>query len=1224
MRDWTATPQDEAALRAAFAASPEAPYRPITAWWWSGEKLDLDRLLWQLQQIADLGCGGVAVTGLAFFGPSGGSVADDPPGFSDEWLALYRTILERCRELGLGAVSWSMFAGGLPLDAPAALRAHPEFRGELPRTRDGVSVQPFGYDFGNRDAIEALAAPGTVNGRHLAAIEDMLGDPIVLMFEDEIPGFPRWAPGFAEEFRRRKGYDFPLAAFDQDIGDRTPAVRCDLFDVAASRVEEAYTAVVSEWVGKNGLLAGYDQMSRRGTPMLSSTYYLDPFRTMAWANAPGTDHMGDARFHLSLADLDGHSRVWLEGFHSHGWGMSLEHQARLLFEWGREGANLFLPHGMYYAGRAFWWEWAPPEMGWKQPYARHYPAFAEAMGRWLTVLSSGRHVPEVAVLYPLSTVWADTTGHLEWGPHAQTAENTYLDLFGVHDTPSGMEPERSSRPSLLAEAGYDRVVVDEARVDFWPGLPVIVPACLVLKKWTVERLIAVAESGTTVLLVEPLPQWSAEVGRNDPAFRELVQQLVDVAVVAATPADAVAALPAPRVDGLKSQWRRVGDLDVVVLTGTGRARLRGMANRAPEVWDVRTGDVSPLAAAVEGDDLLVDVEGRGTIVALPFGRAHAAIAASARPNAVALPAMWAVEYLPWGENTWGDYRLPANEGTPPVERRTFAWREGDDPAWSSAPVVPEDVQWPLVDRGFEERMGQARGRPLPGERVLPDGWHEVVSTYGPKAVVDGARLAEYSERLGVEDLLLSTPIGLKGRVEPVKVDFGESGGSVVSHGFVPAAADTHLVIEGEGVLTVWLDGAELLGPVEGGVLSIPVHVDAGWHEVRIDVVPRHGVAGDLAGYRALPQTRLAWAFMDPYRRPALALWGGPVMHPDYKGAQNGRRFRRRVLVPERARCEVAWSSEGPVSIDAPEVLEPGEHWIEAFVDGGVVVPVGFLCTVTLTLESGAVVSLGTDDRWETCGPGEPWQRPIPVGMVGALGHAGDDPAFAEPPRRNPLLDVAWLEGDGSVSTHVDAAWADSPDAPPPSWFCFTAPPGAVSMTLPIVGDVSAWVDGAAVDDDGVRAGGVLPLREHARVALRVQAPAGCRGAACFAEHPVMTLGAGTIEVGTSWHRLGLDCFSGVIVHRASVEVARGGRAELDLGEVAGTVAVRVNGVDAGTLTYGPWRLGVDLRDGVNEIELEVANTLGPMVARGVPTPFGPEEQRFGGLLSVPRLFLEQP
>lgn len=1214
--DWTTTITESAELRLAFASSPDARYRPITAWWWSGEKIEDERLLWQLDRIHELGCGGIAVTGLARHGPAGGSAADDPLAFTDEWFRLYRLVLDRCRDYGMGAVTWGLFAAGVPVDVPHLLQQRPEFRGERVRTRDGVQVHPFGIDFGNRRAMEALLEPGTVNHDSRERVRDLLGDVLCAMFEDEIIAFPRWSPTFAEEFRALKGYDPPVQAFDSDVGARTPAVRWDLFDVATTRVEGAYTAMTAEFVAEHNLLAGYDQMSRRGTPILSSAYYLDPFRTMTWANAPGTDQMGDARFHLSLADLTGAPRVWLEGFHSHGWGMTLQHQMRLLYEWGREGANLFLPHGMYYAGRAFWWEWAPPEMGWKQPYARHYPAFAEECGRLMMALSAGRHVPEVAVLYPLSTVWADTTDYLEWGPAAIEAERVYGELFGIHAAPSGQEPERAQQPSALAEAGYDRIVVDEAHLDAF-DVPILVPACRCLRTTTVERLISDAERGRVVVLVGPPPEWSAERGRDDGEFTTLVERLLEVAVVVNTPAEAVAALPPPRVDGLKSQWRRVGDLDLLLVTGTGTVRLRGAADRRPERWDLRTGKITPLAAVVDQGDLLLELRGPANLIALPEGAPEPLVVREF--TELALPEIWECEFLDWGQNRWGDYRLPANEGTPPVERRTFAHREGDDPAWRSAPVTPEDVQHPTPDFGFEERMAQARGRPEPSDRSLGDGWREVVSTYGPKAIVDGERLAEYSERLGVEDVLLTTPFGLKGWVEPVKVDLGEAGGRVVSHGYVPTDVETHLVVEGGGILSVSLDGRRLIGPVEGGVLAVPVKLSAGWHEVHIEAEYRGiEIGGPMRGYRwRAPRTRLAWAFTDPYRRDAQAIWGGQMMHPDYKGAQEARRFRRTIVVPERAAVSVTASASAQWTLTLPDILDAGEHVIEAFVAGSVL-PGAFTCAIELAMPSGTV-SLHTDDRWETCGPGEEWGSVAVVEMMGALGAGEREADFRPPPPRSPLLDVAWLEGAESVLGHVEEVWADSPEPPPASWFCFTTPPGARSIVLPIIGDVQAWLDGEprnVVD-------GRLELEQGSRVALRVQAPPGYRGAACFLDHPLLELGAGSIRTGLSWHRQGLDVFSGVILHRAHVDVPAAGPAVLDLGDVAGSVAVTVNGVRAGTLFAAPWELPIAVEAGTNTIELEVANTLGPMVARGVPTPFGPEDQRFSGIVGRPRLLLGQ-
>ncbi len=77
--DWRETITDPEELRRAFSGNPDMRWRPLPAWWWSGEKLDEERLRWQLDRLAEMGCGGIAFASLAPFGPAGGSVGDDPP-----------------------------------------------------------------------------------------------------------------------------------------------------------------------------------------------------------------------------------------------------------------------------------------------------------------------------------------------------------------------------------------------------------------------------------------------------------------------------------------------------------------------------------------------------------------------------------------------------------------------------------------------------------------------------------------------------------------------------------------------------------------------------------------------------------------------------------------------------------------------------------------------------------------------------------------------------------------------------------------------------------------------------------------------------------------------------------------------------------------------------------------------------------------------------------------
>ena len=99
----------------------------------------------------------------------------------------------------------------------------------------------------------------------------------------------------------------------------------------------------------------------------------------AGSASPGSDHHGDAKIHSSLAHHYDRPRVWIESFHTSGWGGTLEETFDWLLPWLGAGANLYNPHATYYSTRAGWWEWAPPATDWRQPYWRHYDVFARAV-----------------------------------------------------------------------------------------------------------------------------------------------------------------------------------------------------------------------------------------------------------------------------------------------------------------------------------------------------------------------------------------------------------------------------------------------------------------------------------------------------------------------------------------------------------------------------------------------------------------------------------------------------------------------------------------------------------------------------------------------------------------------------------------------------------------------------------------------------------------------------
>ena len=268
-------------------------------------------------------------------------------------------------------------------------------------------------------------------------------------------------------------------------------------------------------------------------------------RTHRWFSAPGSDHHGDAKLHSSLAHHYGRPRVWIESFHTSGWGGTLEETFDWLLPWLGAGATLYNPHATYYSTRAGWWEWAPPATDWRQPYWRHYEPFARAVARLCSALSWGAHACEVGVLYPAATARAalrlDGTGEA-----GRRAEAIYLDIVGRM---RWFDPQ----PGALNRLARDFDVLDddsvaaaavrdgELRIGRESYAAIVLPGCAVLEARTAERLTEFVDAGGTLIAVGPPPAHAAGVGGDDAAVAELAARFASGAAQQVAEPDALAA-----------------------------------------------------------------------------------------------------------------------------------------------------------------------------------------------------------------------------------------------------------------------------------------------------------------------------------------------------------------------------------------------------------------------------------------------------------------------------------------------------------------------------------------------------------------------------------------------------------------------------------------------------------------------------------------------------------
>jgi hypothetical protein len=539
---------------------PGPQYGPLPIWWWSGARVTRERLRWQMEQLVAGGVRQAVVLCLAPTGPMFGSVADDPPFLSPEWLELFDAACADAEELGFTlwlydqiGFSGANFQGRL-------IAAEPGFAGQaLFRTEgEGAEVSvaaPAGHEplaayavladgdrvdvpiregvarWAGRPARVTLVHAGTsgfdyfspaacaalldqVHGTLEKAVGHRFDRAVGGFFQDELPPMPTWGRDFAATFAQAHGYDLLprlWALWEPDASPEAARVRRDYHAHRATLARRGFFDQHDAWFAERGLVCGFDQASpaREGDPVGGVHTYGDYLGLHRGYGAPGSDHWGDAKVHSSLAHANGHERTWIEAFHSSGWGGTLEETYDWLSAFLRRGATLYDPHAVYYSTVGGWWEWAPPSTCWRQPYWPSYPVFATAVARLCSMLTTGTHVADVLLLSPTTTAQAHVTlaGPL---PDAERVNRVFRELNGVNSW-------LSERRGVLERANVDHDALDEAtlaQATVGPaGLQVggevfrtvVLPAVSALHSDAAERLLEFAAAGGRVLCVERAP-----------------------------------------------------------------------------------------------------------------------------------------------------------------------------------------------------------------------------------------------------------------------------------------------------------------------------------------------------------------------------------------------------------------------------------------------------------------------------------------------------------------------------------------------------------------------------------------------------------------------------------------------------------------------------------------------------------------------------------------------
>lgn len=1072
---------------------------------------------------------------------------------------------------------------------------------------------------------------------HERELGDLFGDTLDIFLHDELwvlRGDIVYSESLVDRIRTDHGYD-PLpeiAALFRDIGPRTDKIRCDYYEAMAILLEEHFYRPFSRWHEERGLRFATIATWGRQSVLGQTYHYVDYFRYLRHFHITGNeDPLGaepghrcliDAKMSSSVEHIYLRERSAVCAYWRSGWGMSQDRNLAWTHENLAYGLNLYNGHGGLYGSMGGWYEWEPPLIYFRQPYARHWPAFVQHVSRLCAVMSQGTHCADVALLYPLTTVHAHWLRGEHFTSMAYEAGNECFAL-AQHIYRSGIDFDFVDDHSLAgAEIGDGVLVI--AGIEF---RCVVVPPMTTIKTATLETLKRFHDAGGTVIGYRRLPTASQEHGRGDPRVRELVQAIFQVA-----PDRAYAHVAGKRaMDQLPLYSQALDSVHVNRNERGGTAiylpvmQMHGTPfNEGPRVAAMieRTIDLDVRCSA---DDVFhthrrTVLEGRRTDVYFLFNQ-------SGERREVEVTFRCVGELELWDA---------AAGSTRPLLR----WR----PARHGTTVRLDMERYAGLIVVFDSEDRSADPRPRTSLRVIDDNLDELIRVGGAGGDVVVEGLADSGGRKHVE----------------VAGGAGPTGFSAARTIEAPSAP---LTLGGQWRLTLiptldnrWGDfrlpaTEPLIGP-EARRFRYREEQDAagtdlGWHTAGFDdsnwrdyLYSEGPFAYSLGPFR--PGSEPAEVENGAVRLDADHVVGGRTcrwqsfafsLRYGHRHSTPGDPDRRSFEgVPEEyivfpPSVEGGDTAGGHVRYLLARVVAPAAGEWDLLIGGVDGAAVG----VRL---NGAALAL-------SAGPGERRRAAVSLAaglneLLLKLAHVGERPirmyaAFLargeEVPATggHPLPSLPWFQPGAELVWDVHEA-----DHPRVGWLRFEAPPGTREMQLPLqAAGAQVWVDGTAVDVDAGRVTLAEPATAVALVAVRLRQNPGSYAGAALREPVAFTCEPSAVELA-DWSELALGSYSGGAEYRTRFRLERhhlDTEIELDLGLVHTTAEVTLNGERIGVALRAPYRLRIteQARVGDNDLTVEVYNTLANHFGTGFPpSSHAPKEQQGGGLVGPVTVRFRRP
>ena len=344
-----------------------------------------------------------------------------------------------------------------------------------------------------------------------------------------------WTERFNDEFKARYGMepDAFYPALWYDVGARTAAVRNMMYGLHSALYAEGFIKTVADWAESHGIpsTGHQDQEEVANTTCVSGDLMLDG----KYMTVPGIDKIGgDRPAELVYKVVSSSANNWDKtGVMSETFGamgnIPVEEMYRIAIEQYTKGITNLIPHAVWYDDSKVTF---PPELSWRNPlYNRELPSFNTFLARLRYVLARpGRHVADIAMLYPVQTQYA---GHRMDGELGPVRGGVAVDGTDYPEVSRILTDELGRDFTYIhPEVLDDRCSVSGGRLRManrinWEQFSVLVlPGVKTMSLGNMKKVMRAWKNGVRIVFTTQIPCQSADYGVDDSVIAEMSRRML--------------------------------------------------------------------------------------------------------------------------------------------------------------------------------------------------------------------------------------------------------------------------------------------------------------------------------------------------------------------------------------------------------------------------------------------------------------------------------------------------------------------------------------------------------------------------------------------------------------------------------------------------------------------------------------------------------------------------